>query len=240
MLFKCSAFFAAAAALLAKSVLAQENAILAPSAGSEIAAGQDFLIRWSPTTTGSVTLTLRKGDPNNFDTIGTIASGLNNNGSYTWAVRDTLTPADDYAVQITDDTDESTNYSHLFSIVSGSTSSSAAASASAASSSAAPASSVTTTVAAASVNATSPSTTMAMSTTAASVAVNSTVASSTMWSRTNSSTSARPTSSAVGTGNFTTSSNGTGVATGLPIASSETKLCVGFLAVVGALAMAMF
>ena len=43
---------------------------------STISAGQAFTITWSPTTTGSVSLILVKGDPAALTTVSTIASAF--------------------------------------------------------------------------------------------------------------------------------------------------------------------
>ncbi|KFZ03749.1 hypothetical protein V502_10692 [Pseudogymnoascus sp. VKM F-4520 (FW-2644)] len=96
---------------------------------STISAGQAFTITWSPTTTGSVSLVLVKGDPAALTTVSTIASGLHNSGSFDWIPDSSIVKGSDYALKIVDDADATiVNYTLQFPIDSDGTASSTAAS----------------------------------------------------------------------------------------------------------------
>ncbi|KFY63779.1 hypothetical protein V496_03734 [Pseudogymnoascus sp. VKM F-4515 (FW-2607)] len=93
---------------------------------SAISAGQAFTITWSPTTTGPISLVLVKGDPTALTTVSTIASGLDNSGSFTWTPDSSIAKGSDYALKIVDDADDTiVNYTLQFPIDSAGTASSA-------------------------------------------------------------------------------------------------------------------
>lgn len=77
MRFITSTFFAVAA--LAGLVMAGENPIIYPDGSSKIVAGTPFVITWTPTTGGTVTLTLRQGASDNLDDVKVIAGECNSN-----------------------------------------------------------------------------------------------------------------------------------------------------------------
>ncbi|KAF8467776.1 Ser-Thr-rich glycosyl-phosphatidyl-inositol-anchored membrane family-domain-containing protein [Kalaharituber pfeilii] len=85
---------------LSAFVFAQENPISSPTAGTVLVAGQDHTITWNPTTQGSVTLVLRKGDSKNLDTLNTIAADIANTGSFDWTVPENVESGEDYSVEI--------------------------------------------------------------------------------------------------------------------------------------------
>ncbi|KAL5354011.1 hypothetical protein ACLOAV_000096 [Pseudogymnoascus australis] len=93
---------------------------------SAISAGQAFTITWSPTTTGPISLVLVKGDPTALTTVSTIASGLDNSGSFIWTPDSSIAKGSDYALKIVDDADDTiVNYTLQFPIDSAGTASSA-------------------------------------------------------------------------------------------------------------------
>ncbi|OBT71095.1 hypothetical protein VF21_09821 [Pseudogymnoascus sp. 05NY08] len=96
---------------------------------TSISAGKAFTITWSPTTTGPVSLVLVKGDPAALTTVSTIASGLDNSGSFTWTPDSSIAKGSNYALKIVDDADATVvNYTLQFPIDSAGAVSSAAAS----------------------------------------------------------------------------------------------------------------
>ncbi|OBT46241.1 hypothetical protein VE00_02384 [Pseudogymnoascus sp. WSF 3629] len=96
---------------------------------TSISAGKAFTITWSPTTTGPVSLVLVKGDPAALTTVSTIASGLDNSGSFSWTPNSSIVKGSNYALKIVDDADATVvNYTLQFPIDSAGTDSSAAAS----------------------------------------------------------------------------------------------------------------
>jgi len=83
--------------------------------GFSASAGSPVTLTWGPTTGGTVTLVLRSGASNNLDAGATIASGIQNTGSYTWQVPASVTRGSDYTIEIIDDQDPTkTNYSAYF------------------------------------------------------------------------------------------------------------------------------
>ncbi|KAH9214494.1 Ser-Thr-rich glycosyl-phosphatidyl-inositol-anchored membrane family-domain-containing protein [Leptodontidium sp. 2 PMI_412] len=123
---------------------------------TSITAGTPFNITWAPSTgtTDTVSLVLRQGESTALDTIETIASKIQNTGSYLWTPPTTLVNGAGYAFQIIDDGNtDIVNYSNQFSIsstntvtpVRSSTASSASASASGSTSASASSGATTTT-----------------------------------------------------------------------------------------------
>lgn len=125
-------FFTAAfgiAVALAATVLAAENPIIKPDGSEPIKAGTPYLIQWTPTTKGPVTLTLRQGDSNNLDDVAVIVSDPDNSGTYEWTPPKSLPAGKNYALMISDG--KNTNYTPLLAISSNTPPSSSSASASA-------------------------------------------------------------------------------------------------------------
>lgn len=105
----------------AAAVFAQQNPISKPGPSDEIIAGKPFSIQWKPTTKGTITLRLRQGESTNLDTIGDIATDIENTGTYEWTPEETLPAGDDYAIEIVSE-DKEVNYTSLLTIKSAVTS----------------------------------------------------------------------------------------------------------------------
>ncbi|KAK0103331.1 hypothetical protein ONS95_005360 [Cadophora gregata] len=86
---------------------------------TSIKAGEPFNITWAPSTgtTDTISLVLRQGESTDLDTVETIASKIQNTGSYLWTPSTTLVNGAGYAFQIIDDGNTAiVNYSNQFSI----------------------------------------------------------------------------------------------------------------------------
>jgi len=93
------------------------NPISRPVASDKLVAGETFDVKWRPDTPGPIKLILRKGNPQNLDTVGDVVTGLANSGSYSWAVPDNIETGAHYALQIVDENDPTEfNYTPLFAI----------------------------------------------------------------------------------------------------------------------------
>jgi hypothetical protein len=92
---------------------------------SALVAGQTVTITYSPKDNTPTTFILRKGDPGNLDTIGSI--GTATGGSFTWTVPSDLTDAPNYAFEVQQAGAEP-NYSGLIPLTGGSGSSSSSSS----------------------------------------------------------------------------------------------------------------
>ncbi|KEF59468.1 uncharacterized protein A1O9_04312 [Exophiala aquamarina CBS 119918] len=112
--------------LLSKALFASASLITGALAQTRIAfqsvpavavTGQTYNVTWGGGDGTAVTITLRKGNPDDLSTIGILGEGITKD-FFDWEVARTLTPDDDYALQITQGQDE-INYSGLFSIVAG-------------------------------------------------------------------------------------------------------------------------
>jgi hypothetical protein len=86
MLFSRVAF---ASASLFAIALAQTAKIAFTSVPAVVEAGDSYNITWGGGNGQAVTLTLRKGQPNDLDTIGVLADGVSGN-AYVWTVDDDL------------------------------------------------------------------------------------------------------------------------------------------------------
>lgn len=109
--------FATLVALLSAqlALAANPNPFNVPQGGWTATAGKPLDLSWQPTTSGTVTLVLRNGASNNLNKGVTIASGIANDGSYTWTPAATLPRGSDYSIEIVDDADPTeTNYSPYF------------------------------------------------------------------------------------------------------------------------------
>jgi hypothetical protein len=92
------------------------NPIIAPLGSEALKAGDSTTIKWTPTTGDTISLILREGkDQDNLGTVSTIATNIDNSGSFTWNIPSSLADAGDYSIQITSDRDTS-NYSPMFSV----------------------------------------------------------------------------------------------------------------------------
>lgn len=110
----------AVAPLLAAAV-AQNIAFTSTPAA--VKAGDSFNVTWGGGDGTGVTLTLRRGSPQDLHTITTLADGILDY-YYVWQVSTSLESGDDYALQITQGQSD-INYSGLFTIEGGSSSSNA-------------------------------------------------------------------------------------------------------------------
>lgn len=124
-------FLLASASLLA--VALAQTKIAFTSVPAEVEAGDTYNITWGGGNDSPVTLTLRKGDPNDLETIDILADGVRGS-SYEWEVDDDLESGNDYALQITQGQND-INYSGQFSVSDGRGSSRSSGSASATSTS---------------------------------------------------------------------------------------------------------
>ncbi|KAK5079816.1 hypothetical protein LTR70_003985 [Exophiala xenobiotica] len=109
----------AAAPLLA---LAVAQNIAFTSTPALVEAGESYNITWGGGDDTGVTVTLRRGNPQDLTTIDTIADNVIAN-YYVWEAPESLESGDDYALQITQGQSD-INYSGLFSVEGGSSSSS--------------------------------------------------------------------------------------------------------------------
>ncbi|KAF2665140.1 hypothetical protein BT63DRAFT_85878 [Microthyrium microscopicum] len=105
-----------AVSLLAGYVAAENNPIIFPGQGAAIQAGTAVEIKWTPTTTGPVTLTLRFGSSANLATGAPIAGSVPNSGTFTWNVPSDI-GSGTWSIAITGGSD--TNYSPFFTVTGG-------------------------------------------------------------------------------------------------------------------------
>lgn len=86
-----------------------------PSTGLSCTAGQACDLKWTPTTSGTISLVLRNGASNDLAKGVTIASHITNSGEFTWLPSANLPRGSDYTIEIIDDSDTSeTNYTPYF------------------------------------------------------------------------------------------------------------------------------
>ncbi|OBT69112.1 hypothetical protein VE03_01359 [Pseudogymnoascus sp. 23342-1-I1] len=210
---------------------------------SAISASQPFTITWSPTTTGPISLVLVKGNPAALTTVSTIASGLDNTGSFSWTPSSSLAKGTDYALKIVSDADATiVNYTLQFPIDSSGTGtvssavSSAVASTTAASTSAPdtttiiPEASTETTAPAITTSAAADASTAADSTTLATVTTPD--ASSSAFSASDKSATTSPSATTSKTSKSSTVSESS--SKGAAAATGAANACAGLMGVVGA------
>ncbi|KAK8213409.1 hypothetical protein M8818_002708 [Zalaria obscura] len=102
------------ASVLASYALAQSTRLAFTSTPASVTAGQAVTIKYSAAdTTAPVTIILRKGDPNDLQTIAVLTSD-STGGSYTWIPADYFADDTDYALEITQG--DEINYSGEFSL----------------------------------------------------------------------------------------------------------------------------
>ncbi|KAL1981957.1 hypothetical protein VTN96DRAFT_1969 [Rasamsonia emersonii] len=197
-------------------VAAADNPFQIPNGGYTFTAGQPTTLHWDPTTKGTVSLQLQWGSVTTPDQGITIASHIDNTGTYTWNVPADLAAQPDFTIRITDDSDPSdVNFLPRFVIagasgtasVTSATSTGTSASASSTGSSAASSTTLITTTTPAS----SSSSAAASSTTKSSSASASASSSSASASATSSSSSSSSTSSASSTATATSTGKPTSV-----------------------------
>ncbi|KAF5126823.1 hypothetical protein DV495_003164 [Geotrichum candidum] len=99
-------------------VLAADNAFTSPAFGQVVNVGDSITLKWNPTTSGKVNLILRKGGSNDLVTIGPIASGIDNSGTYTWSPESNLKTNTDYSVEIQDASNtDNVNFTPYFTVL---------------------------------------------------------------------------------------------------------------------------
>ncbi|TID16154.1 hypothetical protein E2P81_ATG09011 [Venturia nashicola] len=95
------------------------NPIALPSLGQNVPVGAPFIITWTPTTKGTVSIQLLKGPSTNVLPIGPqIVSGIANTGSYSWTPSSDLEQSlgSGYGLQLISDMDGTFQYSVQFGI----------------------------------------------------------------------------------------------------------------------------
>lgn len=107
-----------AIAALAGSVFAAENPISKPDGSVPLVAGETVTITWNPTTSGPITLKLRKGPSGDLKDVATVVGGYENSGSFTYTIPKNTPSGTDYAFQISDDKTTDVNYTPLLTITS--------------------------------------------------------------------------------------------------------------------------
>ncbi|KAF2229488.1 hypothetical protein EV356DRAFT_510856 [Viridothelium virens] len=119
----------AALACAQGSFSSDQNPFSIPSDGFNATAGQKLTLNWSPTTSGTVSLVLRTGEGNDLEKGVSIASNIQNSGSYGWNVPSDVVKGQ-YTVEIVDDDhpDTNTNFTPFFQVDSDVTSLSASSS----------------------------------------------------------------------------------------------------------------
>ncbi|KAI9782116.1 MAG: hypothetical protein M1839_005463 [Geoglossum umbratile] len=125
------------------------NPFSIPGSGLAFVAGTPSTISWTPTTSGTITILLRKGPSGQLDAGTAIAKNIPNSGSISWTPPSDLVKGSDYAFEIIDDTNSgNSNFTPQFSIDSTNTVSKSATSAVSTSTSVATTSATTTSSAA--------------------------------------------------------------------------------------------
>ncbi|KAK2795539.1 hypothetical protein FQN50_009723 [Emmonsiellopsis sp. PD_5] len=108
-----------AVSALAAVVAAQDNAFNVPKGGYQFEAGKPTTLSWEPSTDGTVSLRLQKGDGTSF-TPGSgmvIVENIPNSGTYSFTPSASLGPGSDYTIQIIDDENpENFNFTPAFSV----------------------------------------------------------------------------------------------------------------------------
>ena len=114
MYFRFATLIALLSAVLA-TAQSDPNAFKTPTGGWQVTAGEPITLEWTPTTDSTVSLVLRNGAASDLNQGVTIASNLQNSGSYTWTPASNLPRRSDYVIEIVDDSDSSqVNYSPPF------------------------------------------------------------------------------------------------------------------------------
>ncbi|KAJ5884022.1 cell wall protein [Penicillium subrubescens] len=112
-------FVTLAAALFAAVVSANSkaNAFSNPAGGYSFTVGKATTLTWNADSGSTVTLRLQSGEVSTANTGTVIASGIANDGSFTWSVPSNLPYEPDYTIEIIDDQDTSNyNFSPRFTV----------------------------------------------------------------------------------------------------------------------------
>ncbi|KAF2263767.1 hypothetical protein CC78DRAFT_544714 [Lojkania enalia] len=104
-------------AILIEYVHAQS--VVITSTFSTVEVGETVEITYTPADDTPTTLTLRKGNSNDLQTIETLTTSATG-GTFEWTVSNDLEPGDDYALQIEQDDGSESNFFGFFSITGGS------------------------------------------------------------------------------------------------------------------------
>ncbi|KAJ5577834.1 uncharacterized protein N7459_006798 [Penicillium hispanicum] len=222
---------AAYAGLTAASSTA--NAFNNPPGGYSFTAGQATTLKWTPSTSGTVSLRLQSDEVSTLMSGTAIASDVDNSGSYTWNVPTDLVANQEYTIEIIDDNDAS-NYNFLprFTVT--------GATASASSNVASSTSSAESTTSTASTSTSSASTTTSTSTSTSSTGTTSTPTTLTTATRTSSSSSSTASTTSSASSSSSSSSSATASQTAVPTSNAGmiNRVSGGMLAVVaGAIAL---
>ncbi|KAJ5782832.1 hypothetical protein N7457_004606 [Penicillium paradoxum] len=203
--------FAVAALAAIASADSKANPFKIPIEGYTFKVGEPTTLSWQPTTSGTVSLYLKWGAVTTAASGTAIATGITNDGSFTWEVPSSLAAQPDYTIEIVSDTDANDyNFIGRFT-VEGSTvsvSSSSSSSTSASSTSTESSTSVSAT------QTTESSSSISASTTSTSTSTPTTLTTATTASSTPSSSSATKTS--------TTETSSTAISTSASASSSAT------------------
>ncbi|KAI5838392.1 Ser-Thr-rich glycosyl-phosphatidyl-inositol-anchored membrane family-domain-containing protein [Morchella snyderi] len=109
------------AAVVCAQQKAGQNAFTHPLGGT-IDGSEPLILKWTPTTTGTITIKLLKGPTTNILDIDIIATYIENSGSYTWNIPQSLQDSgsmpegDKYGLKILDDATGTYEYSPPFDI----------------------------------------------------------------------------------------------------------------------------
>ncbi|KAJ5863971.1 uncharacterized protein N7529_005887 [Penicillium soppii] len=68
------------------------NAIISPGLNEIVPEGKTYTIKWTPTTTGPISLVLLRGPSNNVQPLKTLAESIPNSGEFKWTPGSDLTP----------------------------------------------------------------------------------------------------------------------------------------------------
>ncbi|GLI80608.1 hypothetical protein PoHVEF18_008963 [Penicillium ochrochloron] len=112
-------FVTLAAALFAAVVSANSkaNAFSNPAGGYSFTVGKATTLTWNADSGTTVTLRLQSGEVSTANSGTIIASGIANDGSFTWSVPSNLPYEPDYTIEIIDDQDTSNyNFSPRFTV----------------------------------------------------------------------------------------------------------------------------
>ncbi|KAL1736454.1 hypothetical protein EV714DRAFT_232548 [Schizophyllum commune] len=76
------------------------NVFVAPLEGDIVVAGEPFDFRWANLDGDRINLVLVKGNLDDLETVGALAEGISNAGSYTTAVPQSIPAGNDYAIEL--------------------------------------------------------------------------------------------------------------------------------------------
>ncbi|KAI9889142.1 MAG: hypothetical protein M1814_005733 [Vezdaea aestivalis] len=87
------------------SLAAAQNSFNIPPGGISFTAGQPKELTWTPSTSGTVTLYVRQGDPKALNKGSIIAKSIPNDGKFTWTPDTSIVKGNDFAIEIVSDAD---------------------------------------------------------------------------------------------------------------------------------------